>query len=136
MFLSPETQWPFSCFAFPVRWLLRQRTPSPSTHPAAAEREGPQAGPGLPRGTRGTNSPDSPRPPGSRSACGAFLLHQPRKAGPWAPKEQACPGSPPPPASRSWMWEQQLSALLWVPLGAALPSSSPLRECFPQVLGT
>lgn len=51
LFLSPETQWPFSCFAFPERWLLRQRTPSPSTHPAAAEREGPQAGPGLPRGT-------------------------------------------------------------------------------------
>lgn len=28
---SPETRWPFSCSAFPVRWLLRQRVPSPST---------------------------------------------------------------------------------------------------------
>lgn len=28
LFLFPETQWPFSCFAFSVRWLLRQRTPS------------------------------------------------------------------------------------------------------------
>ena len=39
--------------------------------------------------------------PGLPERLWAFLLRQPRKEVPRAPREQACPGSPP-PASRSW----------------------------------
>ena len=67
--------------------------------------------------------------PGLPERLWAFLLRQPRKEVPRAPREQACPGLPP-TASQSWKgWGgRQLSALHWIPWG--LPSPTPTVRVF------
>ena len=123
---SPETQWAFSCSAFPVRWLLRQRVPSPSTS-CCCRKGGPSGWARVAQRSLRQKQP-APLTQGSQSACGHFCCVNPGRRYPGRPgsrRAQACLLLLPNPGRGGG---RQLSALHWIPWG--LPSPTPTVRVF------